>query len=86
MRELFSRIHPKVEQLFHCPYCLGHWITFVSLFVLPVRASLSENTIIDFLATAFCVMGMVAVLHFVILRAYEPIQKMELQRMLDKMK
>ena len=78
-RELVSPIHGKIEELIHCPYCLGHWITFAVLFFI-YDYSVSPA----FFLQAFAVMGLVAIFHYVILRAYEPVAKAMARRELEK--
>lgn len=85
-RELLSLIHPKVEQLIHCPYCLGHYITIFIVLFTDKYVIFTGNYIYDVILTIFCVMGTVAVLHYIILRAYEPIAKIHAMREIEKKK
>jgi lipid-A-disaccharide synthase-like uncharacterized protein len=92
LREAVSTIHKKIEELIHCPYCLGHWVTFIVLFCVPTRFIIEvlkpENIgcrIFNFLFTTFAIMGMVALLHYVMLRAYEPVAKAMMMRELEKL-
>lgn len=75
LRELVSPIHPKVEQLFHCPYCLGHWITFVVLLIVPKTylIQIVPSVVFNFFFTTFVIMGLAGLLHYVLLRAYDPV-------------
>lgn len=83
-RELVSPIHPKVEELVHCPYCLGHYIALFFMFICEYRVSMGVNPVIAFIITWFALMGVVCCMHFIMLRAYEPVAKMMLQRELNK--
>lgn len=86
-RELVSPIHYKIEELVHCPWCLGHWVVFVIM--LTARIPLLEVTDLYFynwLFTAFAIMAPIGLIHYVLLRAYEPVAKAMLQRRIDKLK
>jgi hypothetical protein len=90
LRELVSPIHHKIEELIHCPYCLGHWLTFgllliVPSFVVPILQPTNFGVrLFNFLFTAFAVMAIVALLHYVLLRAYKPVMEAMLMRMQEK--
>jgi hypothetical protein len=77
LREAVSSIHPKLEELIFCPYCLGHYIALVVLLTTGAYDSVFTDTInnvaVRFLLIWFSVMGMVAVLHAVMLVAYKPV-------------
>lgn len=77
VRAALSKIHPKVEELMHCPYCLGHYVTFALLLFVELPVQFSGVFWFSYLASAFAVMGMVALMHFFIVRAYQPIMEME---------
>lgn len=85
LRELVSPIHSKIEELIHCPWCLGHWIVFVIMLTANTPIiSMTYVPVYDWLFTAFTVMAPVGLIHYVLLRAYEPVAKAMLQRKLDK--
>jgi hypothetical protein len=69
----------KLEELIHCPWCLSHYIT---VFLLLISGQ--YKTFVSFLILFFAVQGIIGLLHYVMLRAYEPVMKSELQRKLDK--
>jgi hypothetical protein len=92
LRELVSPIHHKIEELIHCPYCLGHWATFIVLLILPhsfitdvLPAVNVGSKIFNFLFNAFAIMSIVALLHYVMLRAYKPVMEAMTMRMREKM-
>jgi hypothetical protein len=74
--ELVSPIHKKIEDLIHCPWCLGHWITFVIL-LLPGIGLYPYTGIkfLDFFLTAFTIIGLSGLAMYVLLRAFEPVAK-----------
>lgn len=86
VRELVSKVHHKLEELIHCPWCLGHWVTFFFLLILQKWIDFTGQTVIDFLMTSFAIMGVVGVGHYVLLRTYEPVAKYLVHRELEKMK
>lgn len=75
LREGVSSVHPKLEELIHCPYCLGHYIAFIALLFtdLDKIPHLTGNVILDFMIAWFCIMTPVALFHHVMLRAYKPV-------------
>ena len=77
VRRIVSGWHPKLEELIHCPYCLGHYIAFALMLFVRMPLEFSDVFLISYLASSFAVMGMVALMHFFIVRAYQPIAEME---------
>lgn len=75
LREGVSNIHPKLEELIHCPYCLGHYIAFIALLLTDFDKipHLTGNVIIDFMIAWLCIMTPVALFHYVMLLAYRPV-------------
>lgn len=85
LRHTASKIHPKIEELIHCPYCLSYWITFamyIPLYGMEVVA-ISGNYFYDFVINLFTIPGLSALMHFVMLRAYEPVTRRKLRKLLD---
>lgn len=80
LRVAVSKLHPKLDELIHCPYCLGHYIAIGLLLITGCGLNITGWLLIDFALTVFAIMGMTACLHYVILRAYEPVQKAEMMR------
>ncbi len=88
VREYISSKHKKLEDLIHCPWCLGHWITIIYL-LISVNVNylfISNFVFINFCITLFMMMSIEGLLHYVLLRAYEPVQKVLAQRKIDKLK
>jgi len=89
LRELISKIHPKLEELIFCPWCLSFWLTTCLLLFRDKDVKLliiTNYLVINFLLTVFSIMTISGIIHFVLLRAYEPIAKTMAQRMLNKLK
>lgn len=85
-RELVSDIHPKIEELVHCPYCLGHYIAIVILIMTDFRINCIDDAIfVNFIVTWFSIMGAVGCIHYVMNRSYEPIAKAMVSRKLEKL-
>lgn len=85
-RELVSPIHHKIEELVHCPWCLGHWITFVILLLPGIKFyQFTEIVWMNFFITAFSIMGLSGLAQYVLLRAFEPVAKAMARRQLEKL-
>lgn len=86
VREVLGRIHPKVDSLLHCPYCLSHWVAAAVLGVLGPEYWLIGYNVVSFLITVFAATGFSGLAHFVMLRAYEPVAKREVTRTLERLR
>jgi len=89
LRELVSKIHPKFEELIFCPWCLSFWVTTVLLLFKNKDIDLliiTNNIVVNFFITVFAVMTVSGLIHFVLLRAYEPVAKAMAQRFIDKLR
>ena len=72
-----DHIGGKIEELIHCPYCLGHYVVLVIMFttkglryhLMPI----SGNIVYDFLFTWFCIVCVLSLLHYFMNIAYKPI-------------
>jgi uncharacterized protein YacL len=87
IRETLSRIHHKIEELVHCPWCFGHYVVLVILLIDGVSwIPVTHFAFINFLLTWFAVVCMMAPLHYILLRAYEPVSKAMVNRQLMKLR
>jgi len=87
-RELISKIHPKIEELIHCPYCLSHWILFILVFSMYSRfeiIKIFDVYFIDLMIYLFAVISFSGIIHWILLRAYDPVIKLEAMRKMEKM-
>ena len=84
-RELVSPFHSKIEDLVHCPYCLGHYVAIFVLLITKYRIECSNIEFVNFMFTWFSVMGCVACMHFIMTRAYEPIARAMTSRKLEQL-
>lgn len=78
VRDSISKVHPKLDELIHCPYCLGHYISFLLILYTGFRIPIFNIYFLDCIMTVFPIMALVAILHKPILMAYEPVAKMKL--------
>ena len=85
LRNIFSWMHPKLEELIHCPWCLAHWITFIIMLTADVPLIWVSNTFYSFMFTAFAIIAIAGLVHYVLLRAYEPVAKAMVSRKLEKL-
>ena len=86
LRERVSKIHPKLEELIHCPWCLSHYIAIVFMILcdqahFPVISTL---TVINFILLWFAIITLSGLMHFVLLRTYAPIAMAMLKRKMKK--
>lgn len=87
LREALSPIHSKIEDLIHCPWCFGHWVTIIFLLTSNMqRLHFSEEPSYNLLVTWFVIMGMEAPIYYILLRAFEPVLKITAQRKIDNLK
>jgi hypothetical protein len=86
IREMVSEIHPKLEELIHCPWCFSHWVTFLFLFLTSYTYKFTDCWLANFALTTFAITAISGIIHYVLLRAYEPVAKAMVQRHIDKMK
>lgn len=85
-REPIAKIHPKLEELVFCPWCFSHWVTFIVLSFPQIKLyNVTGISLFDFFFTAFCIVAISGLGHFVLLRAYEPVGKVMTMRKLDKL-
>jgi hypothetical protein len=83
VRENFGSWHPKLDELIHCPWCFGHYVVFVIFLILPTSyipwITIAPNSYtvktLNFFFSSFSVIGMMGVIHYVLLRTYEPVAK-----------
>lgn len=78
-REAVSGWHNKIEELVHCPYCLGHYISAVMLLIYGDITNFKA-----FVLYWFAIIAVMAVIHFVLLRAYEPVARAAMYRQQEK--
>lgn len=84
-RELISSVHPKLEQLIWCPWCLNHYVVIIMLLTSDIELlEVSKYSIYNFLFTMFLIVGAAGILHYVLIRAYEPVIDTMLERELEK--
>lgn len=87
LRELVSKIHPKLEELIHCPWCLSHYILLGFMLISDLSIiNITYITVIDYLLMWFACLTIIGLLHYVLLRTYEPIAKQMTMRHLQKMR
>ncbi len=88
LRELLSKIHPKIEELIHCPWCLSHWILIISSIFIYDKVNILPITfisIIDYIIVCFAIICISGIFHYVLLRAYEPVSRMMINREIEKL-
>jgi len=81
LRELVSPISGKVEELIHCPWCLGHYISFVGMCFFR-----EYTDVLTFIIEWFAVIALMGVLHYILLIAYTPIAVQMAKREVNKLR
>lgn len=87
LRELVSPIHHKIEELIHCPWCLGHYIVLIIMLLSKKLEYIVIFDIVwmDFIFTWFVIISMMGILQFVLLRAFKPVAQAMTDRALSKL-
>lgn len=86
VRDLIERKSEKLGELIHCPWCFSHYVVFVMLFFTKQRIMFSGAIIFDYFVTAFYMIAICGLVHYVLLRAYEPVINMMMTRKIEKLK
>lgn len=90
VRESLDRLHPKFGELFRCPWCLSHYVAAGILAVAGPDVWNGDvfgiHPAVGFLATLFAIVGASGLIHFVLLRAYEPVMEAEAERAIERMR
>lgn len=83
-------------KLITCPYCFGHYVIFIILGIgwfgnIPFLAVMEFDgtwfpRLFNFLFTSFTVIGAMALFHYIIILAYEPVMKIKAQREVAKLR
>lgn len=73
------------EDLIHCPYCFGHYVTLALIAITYNRnydlfALFTGNRIIDFILMWFACVCIMSIWHFIMVRAYKPVAESETLR------
>lgn len=85
-RELLSKIHPKIEELVHCPWCSNFWLVLLVVLTsntTPVQVF--DIYWLNILVTIFLIMAFSGLLHYVLLLAYKPVAEASMMRLKEKM-
>ena len=73
LRTGIGKIHPKLEELFRCPWCLSHYVAIIVMLSL----NFFYHSFIDFIVYWFEIITISGIIHYILLRAYEPVAKTE---------
>jgi hypothetical protein len=74
VRNLVSKLGHKFEQLIHCPWCFNHYVAAVAVIVLY------KFDWLQMIVMWFAVVAAGGLVHYILLRAYEPVLKAALDR------
>lgn len=88
-REWLSKFHHKLEELIHCPYCLGHYVILTIMFttkdISTKLVPITDYVVYNFLFTWFCIVCVMSLLHYVMLLAYQPVMRYMADRKIAKL-
>lgn len=91
LRKVVTKWGKWFEDLIHCPYCFGHYVTLAILGLTYTRNSWLFNLltgwpVVDFILMWFICVCMMSLLHFVMVRAYKPVAESEtIRKMKEKL-
>ena len=81
LRRVVTKWGTWFEDLIHCPYCLGHYVSLaivlITFFDGSNLISIVDWTVFDLLFTWFACVCLMSLFHFVMIRAYKPIAESE---------
>lgn len=87
-REWLSKFHHKLEELIHCPYCLGHYVILTIMFttkdISTKLVPITDYVVYNFLFTWFCIVCVMSLLHYIMLLAYQPVMRYMADRKIAK--
>src|SRR3990167_4697398 len=70
----FIRKNTSFGEVFACPYCLSHWISFVIIIIRPnLRATITDILFLDLFLTAMFLVGVSAILSGLIFKSISTI-------------
>lgn len=85
IRELISKIHPKLEQFIHCPWCQSFWLILIILLTSDINLiNIYDIYILNLFITIFSIYSVVGLIHYVLLRTYKPINENMMMRNREK--
>lgn len=86
LRAFVSKWGKTWEGFIHCPWCFGHWVCLV--YLLFTQGSIFDlvgaNDVVDFFVNWFTICGAMGIVHYLLLKAYNPVAKSEFLRKTQK--
>ena len=85
VRDWMGRLHPKIDDLIHCPWCSSFWGSVIFMFIAMFLADLplfiiSSYTWFNILVILFAFHAVTGFVHYILILAYAPIAKNEMAR------
>lgn len=84
-RESIGAHHKKLDELVHCPWCFNHYVCLAALYVSRGTYEITDVAVIDFIISWFFMVTIGGIIHYVLLRSYEPVIKATIQRQLERL-
>lgn len=93
VREIVSGWGKKFEELIHCPWCLGFYVTSLIVIFCDVGIyNFVDNPshkwilgVINFFLTVMMLWSITGIIHYVLLRAYQPVAEATMHRHMKKL-
>lgn len=90
LRNIVGKIHTKLDELIHCPYCFAHYVVLTIMFTTKNLSTkliqINDSVVYNFLFTWFCIICLVCLIHYIMLLAYKPVAETETFRKMRKNK
>ena len=81
LRKAVSKWGKWFEDLIHCPYCFGHYVTLAIILITLMGGSelfyIADWNLFDLLFVWFACVCVMSLLHFIMVRAYKPVAESE---------
>lgn len=71
LRAWTARLHPMVGHLFHCFYCLSHWVVFAGMLIYRPYLLHSGITVIDWVMTAFITLTITTFINGLLFKVFQ---------------
>lgn len=87
VRGVVGKLHPKLEELINCPWCFCHYVVFAILLLTRLEyVQAFGYQWANFFITAFAAICVCGILHWVLLRAYEPVTRRKVDEHMAKLR
>ena len=75
LRDWIGKFHHKLDEWINCPWCFNHYVVLAYMLIVTEYTGL-----IDFVVFLFAIITLSGLIHYVLIRAYEPIARHMMER------